>query len=66
MFTGNVVARETVENGVEREVSADEFIDGMERALLELVEGNLLLSGIEIGHEGRAHPIAFVSYKKKR
>ena len=41
----------TVENGVEREVSADEFIDGMEQALLELVEGNLLLSGIEIGHE---------------
>ena len=32
----------TVENGVEREVSADEFIDGMEQALLELVEGNLL------------------------
>ena len=41
----------TVENGVEREMSADEFIDGMEQALLELVEGNLLLSGIEIGHE---------------
>jgi hypothetical protein len=41
----------TVENGVEREVSADEFIDGMEQALLELVEGNLLLSGVEIGHE---------------
>ena len=41
----------TVENSVEREVSADEFIDGMEQALLELVEGNLLLSGIEIGHE---------------
>jgi hypothetical protein len=41
----------TVENGVDREVSADEFIDGMEQALLELVEGNLLLSGIEIGHE---------------
>ncbi len=41
----------TVENGVEREVSAHEFIDGMEQALLELVEGNLLLSGIEIGHE---------------
>ena len=44
----------TVENGVEREVSADEFIDGMEQALLELVEGNLLLSGIEIGHENCA------------
>jgi len=41
----------TVAIGVEREVSADEFIDGMEQALLELVEGNLLLSGIEIGHE---------------
>ncbi len=41
----------TVENSVEREVSADEFIDGMEQALLELVEGNLLLSGIKIGHE---------------
>ena len=41
----------TVENGVEREMSADEFIDGMEQALLELVEGNLLLPGIEIGNE---------------
>jgi hypothetical protein len=40
-----------VENGVEREVSADEFIDGVEQVLVELVEGNLLLSGIEIGHE---------------
>jgi hypothetical protein len=41
----------TVEDGVEREVSAEEFIDGMQQALLELVEGNLLLSGIEISHE---------------
>jgi hypothetical protein len=42
----------TVENGVEREMSADEFIEGTEQALLELVEGNLLrLPGIAIGHE---------------
>lgn len=42
----------TVENGVEREMSADEFIEGTEAALLELVEGNLLrLPGIAIGHE---------------
>jgi len=41
-----------VENGVEREMSADEFIEGTEQALLELVEGNLLrLPGIAIGHE---------------
>ena len=42
----------TVENGVEQEISADEFIEGTEAALLELVEGNLLrLPGIAIGHE---------------
>ena len=42
----------TVENGIAREVSHDEFIDSPEQALLELVEGNLLrLPGIEIGHE---------------
>src|SRR5436190_20124 len=42
----------TVENGVEREMSADEFIESAEEALLELVEGNLLqLPGIAIGHE---------------
>ena len=42
----------TVEDGVEREMSADEFIEGTEAALLELVEGNLLrLPGIAIGHE---------------
>ena len=42
----------TVENGITREVSRDEFIDSPEEALLELVEGNLLrLPGIEIGHE---------------
>jgi len=42
----------TVENGIAREVSQDEFIDSTEQALLELVEGNLLrLTGIEIGHE---------------
>ena len=42
----------TLEDGVEREMSADEFIEGTEQALLELVEGNLLrLPGIAIGHE---------------
>jgi hypothetical protein len=42
----------TLENGVEREMSADEFIEDTEQALLELVEGNLLqLPGIVIGHE---------------
>jgi hypothetical protein len=42
----------TVENGVEREMSADEFIEDMGDALLELVEGSLLrLPGIAIGHE---------------
>ena len=41
----------TVENGVEREMSADEFIEGTEQALLELVEGNLLRFGIAIGHD---------------
>ena len=42
----------TVENGVEREMSADEFIEGTEAALLELVEGNLLrLPGLAISHE---------------
>jgi hypothetical protein len=33
-------------------MSADEFVDDIEQALLELVEGNLLrLPGIVIGHE---------------
>ena len=42
----------TLENGIAREVSQDEFIDSTEQALLELVEGTLLrLPGIEIGHE---------------
>jgi hypothetical protein len=42
----------TVESGIEREMSADEFVDDVEQALLELVEGNLLrLPGIVIGHE---------------
>lgn len=41
----------TVENGGEREISADEFIDSTEQALLELVERNLVLSGIAIGRE---------------
>jgi len=42
----------TMENGVEREMSADEFIEGTEAALLELVEGNLLrLPGLAISHE---------------
>lgn len=42
----------TVEDGVEREMSEDEFIEGTEQALLELVEGNLLrLPGIAIAHE---------------
>jgi hypothetical protein len=31
-----------VEGGIEREMSADEFVDDIEQALLELVEGNLL------------------------
>ncbi len=42
----------TVEDGIDREVSQDEFIDSTEQALLELVEGHLLgLPGIEIDHE---------------
>jgi hypothetical protein len=42
----------TVENGVEREMSADEFIEGTEAAFVELVEGNLpRLPGIAISHE---------------
>jgi hypothetical protein len=42
----------TVENGIAREVSQNEFIDSTEQALLELLEGSLLrLPGIEIGHE---------------
>ena len=43
----------TAESGIEREMSADEFVDDIEQALLELVEGNLLrLPGIVIGHDG--------------
>ncbi len=42
----------TVEGSIEREMSADEFVDDIEQALLELVEGNLLrLPGIVISHE---------------
>ena len=42
----------TVESGIEREMSADEFVDDIEQALLELVEGSLLrLPGIVIDHE---------------
>jgi len=42
----------TMEDGVEREVSADEFIDSAEQALLELVEGCIpRIGGIEIGHQ---------------
>jgi hypothetical protein len=42
----------TVQSGNEREMSADEFVDDIEQALLELVEGNLLrLPGLAIGHE---------------
>jgi hypothetical protein len=42
----------TAESGIERDMSADEFIDSTEQALLELVEGNLLrLPGLAISHE---------------
>ena len=42
----------TLQSGIEQEMSADEFVDDIEQALLELVEGNLLrLPGIVIGHQ---------------